>query len=51
MRTIAMRDLTFHVWPSPEGRAVRLRIGDAQFAMTVTEAPLLRPSAASASRA
>lgn len=38
MRTIAMRDLTFHVWPSPEGRAVRLRIGDAQFAMTVTEA-------------
>lgn len=38
MRTIAMRDLAFHVWHAPDGGAIRLRIGAAQFSMTATEA-------------
>ncbi|TDK88664.1 hypothetical protein [Mycolicibacterium mucogenicum] len=37
MRTVAIEGLDFHVWPNNRG-AIRLRIGQQEFAMSATEA-------------
>jgi len=40
LRTVAIDGLDFHVWPSKSG-AIRLRLGQQEFAMSATEAEAL----------